>query len=79
MEIPSLKLVKNLFEVALGRIAVLFHKIVSYSESKTGDARLPINFSDVERKVSSRVERKSRENFGITLLLVNILSVDEVT
>lgn len=79
VKIPSWKLVENLFEIALRWVAVFFHEVVSNAKGKAGDTRLPVDISDVEWEVSSRVERKSRENLSISLLLVNILSVDEVT
>ena len=79
VEIPSWKLIENLLEIALRWVAVFFHEVVSNAEGKARDTRLPVDISDVKWEVSSRVERKSRVNLSISLLLVNILSVDKVT
>jgi hypothetical protein len=79
VEVSCLKLVENLFIIALGRVAVLFHEVVPKTESETWNTRLPVNVSDVERKVPSRVEREGRKNFSVPLLLIDVLYVDEVS
>jgi hypothetical protein len=79
MKVASRKLIKDLFVLALRRVAVLFHKVVSNAKGETSDTHVPVHIPNVEREVAPRVERKRLKYFCVSLLIINILSVDEVT
>lgn len=79
VEIAGREFVKDLFELALRRIAVLFHKVVSDAKSETRDTHVPVHIPYVERKVTPRIERERLKYLCVSLLLINILDVNEVT
>ena len=57
VEVASGKLVKDLFELALGRIAVLLHKVVSDAKGEARDTHIPVHIPNVKGEVAPRIER----------------------
>ena len=79
VEIAGREFVKDLFELALRRVAVLLHKVVSDAKGEARDTHVPVHIPYVEWKVTPRIERERLEYLCVSLLFINILDVNEVT
>jgi hypothetical protein len=79
VEVASRKFIEDLLVLTLWWVAVFLHKVVSDAEGKALYAHIPVHIPNVERKVAPRIERKRLKHLCVSLLLINILYVDEVT
>ena len=79
VKVAGREFVKDLFELALRRVAVLLHKVVSDAKGEARDTHVPVHIPDVEGKVTPRIEGERLKYLCVALLLINILDVNEVT
>ena len=79
VKVAGREFVKDLFELALRRVAVLLHKVVSDAKGEARDTHVPVHIPYVEWKVTPRIERERLKYLCVALLLINILDVNEVT
>lgn len=79
VKVAGREFVKDLFELALRRVAVLLHKVVSDAKGEARDTHVPVHIPDVEWEVTPRIEGERLKYLCVSLLLINILDVYEVT
>ena len=79
VEVSGGEFVEYLLVFTLRRVAVLLHEVVSDAEGEALNTHVPVHIPNVEREVAPRVERERLEYLCVTLLIINILDVDEVT
>ena len=52
VEVASRKFIEDLLVLALWRVAVFLHKVVSNAEGKALHAHIPVHIPNIERKVA---------------------------
>ena len=79
VKVAGREFIKDLFELTLRRVAVLLHEVVTDTKGEARDTHVPVNIPNVEWKVAPRIERERLKDLCVSLLIINILDVYEVT